>query len=78
MPPRSLSPPRFSEGDRVSIRLSGTVELVAAIRADGPRYLVALDLTPADILAGRTAPHVVECGQRDLRRIPTASGRAPR
>lgn len=72
--PRPSPSPRFSEGDRVSVRLTGTVTgVVAHDRAGavpGPRYTVALDRTPADVLAGRTAGHVVECGQSQLRPAP--------
>lgn len=79
MPARPSPSPRFSEGDRVSVRLTGTVTgVVAHDRAGavpGPRYTVALDLTPADVLAGRPA-RVVECEQSRLRRA-TSAGSAP-
>lgn len=75
MPSRPPSPARFSEGDRVSVRLPGTVTgVVTHDRAGvvrGPRYTVALDRTPADVLAGRPA-HTVECSQSQLRAAPSA------
>ena len=66
--PRFPSSPRFREGDRVSVRLAGTVTGFASVaRPSGsPRYTVVLDARPG---AFGARPVVVEAPQSDLRPV---------
>lgn len=68
MPPRPSSSPRFREGDRVSVRLSGTVTGFAGVaRPNGtPRYTVLLDALPGRFGAADVA---IEAPQSALRAV---------